>query len=86
MTKYALCKKGNLSLNTKLVVDEFGNENIYFQHPLSGLWCENLDQIFSGWCEQSEKENERWIEFTEAIKKDDMLSQKIYDEIEVIEY
>ena len=85
MAKYSLCKKGNLSLGVKLEVDEFGND-IYFQHPFTGQWCENLDQVFSGWCEQSEKENERWIEFTEAIKKDDMLSQKICDEIEIIEY
>lgn len=86
MTKYSLCKKENNLINVKLEIDEFGNENIYFQHPLTGQWHENIEQIFFGWSEKSEKENLQWMELAEAIKKDDMLAQKIYDDIEIIEY
>ena len=86
MIKYSLCKKGKLSLSVKLLIDEFGSVNIYFQHPLSGEWCENIDQILSGWSEETKKDNQDWMKLIEAIKKDDMLPQKIYDDIEIIEY
>jgi len=61
-------------------------EELYFLHPLNGNKCQNINQCFYGWSEQEDRDNYYWSKLREEIKNDNMLIQKIYDDIEIDYY
>lgn len=75
-----LCK-----ITAILEYDENDEEELYFLHPLNGNKCQNINQCFYGWSEQEDRDN-YWSKLREEIQNDNMLIQKIYDDIEEIDY
>lgn len=79
--KYSVCALGSVKLSVKGIFD--GDSDIlYFQHPLTGQWCESPEQTLQGWSEQDDSINA----LIQEINDDDMLAQKVCDGIEVITY
>lgn len=66
--------------------NEFDEGDIYFIHPMTGNKCELLEQCFSGWAEQEEEKNIQWILLKRRIKNDKELMQKIWHDLEKIDY
>jgi len=85
IVKYAEIRMGDISVSVK---GEFYGEDyeLFFQHPMTGSWNTHLDSIMVGWSEMDPKDNKEWEKLLEKIKKDDMLAQKIWDEVGIVHY
>ena len=81
--KYSKCKLRDAELTVKGVFEDDYTELRYY-HPMTGQECKHIEQILYGW---SESENQGdWNQLIREIEKDDMLVQKIYDDMEIIQY
>ncbi len=59
---YCIYKEAKIQIR----MDEFGD--IRYQHPLTGEWCESVDQTLWGWSEVSSEANEEWQILVGIIK------------------
>jgi len=83
MEKYSKCRLGKAEITVKGVFEDDYSKLTFF-HPLTGQECEYVEQTLYGWSDSEGQEE--WEQLVEAIQEDDMLEQKVYDDIEVIEY
>ena len=58
-----------------------GTTDVYYQHPLTGDWCEHLGQAFNGWSEQDPKDQRAW-DILAAVLSDFDESTAVADAIE----
>lgn len=88
MIKYSTCKLelSKVEIQVKGIFEDNTDDELYFQHPTTGLWYEDVNKVLQGWEEQNSDEQAEWEVLVSAIRQDDNLAQKIYDDIEVIEY
>ena len=61
-------------------------ETLIYTHPLTNQNQENIEQCFVGWSEKRTEENEEWRKLINFVIADDMLLQKIFDDIKEIKY
>ena len=66
--------------------NEFDEGELFFRHVMTDQLCNSAEQTLSGWSEQDETDNKNWRHLVNEINEDDMLKQKIFDEMEEIEY
>jgi hypothetical protein len=82
---YYACIKGfGQEIWAKLIVYDsiWKDVDVYYQHPMTGQWQENIDSIFTGWSEQSPKENEKWHKLVEAHLNDSEFITRVGDQVE----
>ena len=48
--------------------------------------CQTAEQCLQGWSEFEKVDNDNWSFLVESISNDDMLIQKIFDDVEIIKY
>ena len=61
-------------------------ETLSYIHPITNQKQQNIEQCFAGWSEENEEENIEWKQLTDFVKSDEMLLQKIFDDIKEIIY
>jgi hypothetical protein len=85
VVKYAEIRMGDISVSVK---GEFTGEDyeLFFHHPMTDSLNTHLDSIMVGWSEMDPKDKKEWEKLLEKIKKDDMLVQKIWNEVGVVHY
>jgi len=59
---------------------------LFFRHVMTNQLCNSVYQTLDGWSEQEDIDNENWKYLVDCIADDDILDQKIFDEMEEIEY
>lgn len=82
IVRYSKCRLGEAEISIK---GEFtgDDEELFYQHPMTGSWNTRAGSILDGWSEQDPDDQEEWKRLVEEIEQDNMLAQKIWDEVEI---
>ncbi len=84
-----LAEDKNFEVTVNIYYDEtneFDEGEMTFTHVRTGTEHDTVDQVLSTWSEEDVNEQKKWCKLVEAIENDELLSQKIFDEREIIEY
>ena len=82
--KTSICRYNSAELTAELKIWEDSTEELAFFHPMTGQKCESVEATFGGWSEQ--EENTDWDKLKKAISEDSILPQKIWHDVQVIDY